>query len=91
LYIFIIVSAFIAILISFLPELFPSCSCCGKIKPRPFFKIHRAIGISPGYRGSKSVCIRCCRKYDINTIADLDKITDIKRKLKLQALAKNDL
>ena len=90
-YIFIIASATIAILTAFFPELFPSCSCCRKIKPRPFFKIHRAIGISPGYRGSKSVCTKCCRKYDISTISDLDKVTDIKRKLRLQALAKNDL
>lgn len=90
-YIYIMIAAFTAIIISFLPELFPSCGCCHKVKPRPFFKIHMAIGISPGYKGSKSVCHKCCKKYEINTLDDLSRIVDIKRKLKLQSLVKNDL
>lgn len=89
-YILIMISALAAIIITFIPELFPYCSCCQKVKPRFSIKIHKAIGISPGYRGSKSVCTKCCRKYNITSIADLDRVTDIKRKLKLQSLVKSD-
>ncbi len=89
-YLFIIVSAAIAIFISFLPELFPRCSCCLRIKPRPFIRIHRAVSLSPGFGGNRSVCIKCCRKYDISDLNDFEKIARIKRKLRLQSLAKND-
>ena len=89
-YWFIIASAVIAIIISFIPELFPRCACCLRIKPRPFIRIHKAVSLSPGFKGNKSVCTKCCRKYDINNLNDLDKITVIKRKLRLQSLAKND-
>lgn len=90
-YVFIITAAAIAILIAYIPELFPLCSCCEKIKPRPFIRMHRAVSISPGFKGNRSVCIKCCRKYDINNFNDLDKLTVIKKRLKLQMLVKNDL
>ena len=89
-YLFIILAAAIAIFIAYIPELFPHCSCCEKVKPRPFIRLHRAVSISPGFKGNRSVCIRCCRKYDIDSLNDLDKLAIIKRRLKLQMLAKND-
>lgn len=85
----IIIAASIAIFIAYIPELFPRCSCCEHIKPRPFFRIHRAVGINPGFKGNRSVCIKCCRKYDINSLGDLDKYEIIKRRLRLQMLAKD--
>lgn len=89
-YLIIIASASIAIFLAYIPELFPRCSCCGKIKPRPFIRIHRAVGISPGFKGNRSVCTKCCRKYEISTLSDLEKINVIKKRLWLQMLAKND-
>lgn len=89
-YLYIMIAAALAIFIAYIPELFPRCACCEKNKPRPFFRIHRAVSISPGFKGNKSVCIKCCRKYEINSLNDLDKLAVIKRRLRLQMLAKND-
>jgi len=84
-HIFFTISALIMFLL-FLPDIMPRCSCCGRLKPRPFIRIHRGIGMNPGYRGNRSVCTKCCRKYDIESLSDLDRIADIKRKLRLNAL-----
>lgn len=73
----------------YIPDIFPECSCCRKKKFRLFFRIHRAVSINPGYGGSRSVCIKCCRKYNIEDLKDLDNLKLIKRKLKLDSLAKN--
>lgn len=85
---FILFSAVILLLL-FLPELLPRCSCCGKLKPRPFIRIHRPVGLNPGYRGNRSVCIKCCRKYDITVLSDLDRLNVIKRQIRLEALKKD--
>lgn len=84
---FILFSAVILLLL-FLPDLLPRCSCCGKLKPRPFIRIHRPVGLNPGYRGNRSVCIKCCRKYDITALSDLNRLNVIKRQIRLEALKK---
>lgn len=80
--------AVLVLFILFLPDIMPRCSCCKKLKPRPFFRIHRAVGINPGYGGSRSVCSKCCRQYNITNIQELDKVLDIRRKLRLESLSK---
>jgi len=79
----------IVLLFMYLPDIFPVCACCGKKKPRPFFRIHKVVGLSPGYRGNRSVCIKCCRKYGINSLKDLEQVRDIKRRLKLELISKD--
>ena len=81
-------TAAIILFILFLPDIMPRCSCCNKLKLRPFIRIHRAVSINPGYGGSRSVCTKCCRQYNITNIQDLDKLIDIKRKLRLKSLTK---
>ncbi|HOQ08156.1 MAG TPA: hypothetical protein PK127_09735 [Clostridiales bacterium] len=71
----------------YLPELFPSCACCGKKKPRPFFRIHRAVSLSLGYRGCRSVCTKCCRKHDLKDLKDLDRLVRINRKVRIRQLS----
>lgn len=71
----------------FLPDLLPRCACCGKLKPRFFIRIHKPVSLHPGYRGTRSVCVRCCRKYDIESLADLERVNRIRRRLKLRILA----
>jgi len=78
---------FIILFFLYIPELFPLCSCCNKKKFRPFFKIHRAVSINPGYRGCRSVCRKCCRKYDLKDLSDLDKLMHITKKLKIRRLS----
>ncbi len=72
--------------IAFVPEVFPVCSCCGKKKFIMFFKINKAIKIHPGYSGSKSVCRKCCRLYGIETLQDLQKVLNIRRKIELNLI-----
>ena len=72
----------------FIPDMFPRCSCCRKYKLRPFIRIHRAVTINPGYGGSRSVCTKCCRQYDIADLKDLDQVLTIRRRVKLESLMK---
>lgn len=78
------------LLLLFLPDLIPRCSSCNRLKPRTLIRIHKPVGLSPGYRGNRSVCIKCCRKYNISTLSDLDRLDIIKRHIRLEAL-KRDL
>ena len=82
-----IIVFFIILFFLYLPELFPSCACCGKKKTKPFFRIHRAVSLSPGYKGCRSVCTRCCRKHDLNDLKDLDRLSQISRKVKIRRLS----
>lgn len=79
----------IILLMLYIPDIFPECSCCRKKKLRPFFRIHRAVSISPGYGGSRSVCTKCCRKYNIEDLKDLDHLIHVQKKLKLDSLIRN--
>jgi hypothetical protein len=85
---FLIIAAII-LFFMFLPDIFPKCECCGRKKPRPFFRLHKVVGLSPGYRGNKSVCTKCCRRYDIESLKDLDQVRAVKRRLKLESLSRN--
>ena len=46
-----LIIVFFIILFLYLPELFPSCACCGK-EAKAFFRIHRAVSLSPGYKAA---------------------------------------
>lgn len=84
-----IVLAALLLTVLFLPDLLPRCSCCLRLKPRPLFRIHKAVGLNPGYRGYRSVCKKCCRKYDINGLSDLDRLKSIRRRLMLEMIKKD--
>jgi len=81
--------AFTILFLLFIPDMFPKCSCCLKKKFRPLIRIHMAVSMNPGYGGSRSVCVKCCRKYDIKDLKELDQLIIIKRKLKLESLTKD--
>lgn len=82
-------AAFLAVLILlYIPELFPLCSCCKKKKFRPFIRIHKAVGISPGYGGSRSVCRKCCIRYDLKDLNDLERFIKVRRKVRMERLTK---
>lgn len=72
----------------YIPELFPLCSCCKRKKFRPFIKIHKAVGISPGYRGCRSICRKCCLTYNLKDLADLDHLLQARRKVRMERLTK---
>lgn len=82
-------AVFLAVLIFlYIPELFPLCSCCKRKKFRPFIKIHKAVGISPGYSGCRSVCRKCCTRYDLKDLDDLDRLIKVRHKLRLERLSR---
>jgi len=80
--------AAIILFLLYIPDMFPKCSCCGKKKFKPFFSIHRVVGINPGYSGSRSICKRCCREYNIESLCDLDRLIEIRRKMKIDSLTR---
>lgn len=78
-FLFAILAIMVAFLV-FLPDIMPFCLSCKKYKLRPFFKIHRYESIFPGYHTSKSICKKCCRKYEFNTLSDYYSFVDARRK-----------
>jgi hypothetical protein len=72
----------VIILWVFLPDMLPLCGVCGKKKPRPFFRIHTTVSVGPGYRGKKSACRKCCRKYGLWSVQDLTLLQKARRKAK---------
>ncbi len=83
----VIVVFFVILSFFYIPDMFPLCSCCSRKKFRPFFKIHKAVAINPGYKGCRSVCKKCCRKYDLKDLKDLDKLMRISRKVRISRLS----
>lgn len=77
--------AILLLLVLSIPDLYPLCACCHSKKLRPFFKIHKAVSINPGYRGSRSVCRKCSKKFRIDDLSDLDRIIKMRRKIKYSA------
>jgi hypothetical protein len=45
------------------------------------------VRINPGYKGCRSVCTKCCRKYDLKDLNDLDRLMHISRKVKIGRLS----
>lgn len=86
-FLLLIIVFFIILLFLYIPDMFPLCSCCNKKKFRPFFRIHKAVGIHPGYKGCRSVCTKCCRKYDLKDLKDLDRLIHISRKVRIGRLS----
>lgn len=78
-----VIIAIVLVCIMFYADFFPKCSLCGKIKPRAFFKIHKIFRVLPGYKGNRSACYKCCRKYDIHNIKDLIGVKKIKRNVEI--------
>jgi hypothetical protein len=83
-YILLIIPVGLLCVLVFLPELLPRCSCCKKLKPRIFFKIHTSVGLNPGYRGNMSVCRKCSKRYNIYNLDDLKVFKSIRRKVEVQ-------
>ncbi len=78
---FFFISFILLSILFFLPALFPRCSCCKKFKPRPFFKLHASVKIGLGYSVNSSVCSKCSIRYNINSLDDLKRLKEIKRKI----------
>jgi hypothetical protein len=83
-YVFFMISASLICILIFLPELLPRCSCCRRLKPRVFFKIHTCVGLNPGYRGNLSVCRKCSKRYGISNLDDYKVFNTVRRKVEVQ-------
>lgn len=78
--------ALFIIFVLLFPDIFPKCILCGKTKLRFFFKIHKAVGIMPGYGSNKSVCKKCCKSYNIISFSDLNKVINAKSKAEIELI-----
>jgi hypothetical protein len=79
----ILILAVIIIIIIFIPDLFPYCGNCKRVKLRSFFRIHKIVGIKLGYSSNKSVCRKCCQKYGIYTYREYEELEKARRKIKI--------
>ena len=84
---FLIISAFL-LFIMFFPDIFPKCSNCKKIKFRTMFRIHKNVSLRPGYKASKSVCRKCCRKYGIDSLKEYERYENIRKKAEYRLKSK---
>ena len=76
--------AILATIISFIvyiPEIFPRCNLCKKIKFRWQFSLHTDISLSLSRKGNQSVCKKCCLRENINNFSDLHTKKEIKNRV----------
>jgi hypothetical protein len=85
---YVIIPAAITIFILLFPDIFPKCYLCDKKKLWFHFKIREFISLKPGYGSSKSVCKKCCSKYNIDSRTEMERVRRIKRKAMLDFLAR---
>ncbi|WP_170137980.1 hypothetical protein [Anaerobacterium chartisolvens] len=78
------------IILVFLPDIFPFCSSCKRIKPRTAFKIHKPLSPIPGYSSNKSVCKKCCMKYGIYSLSEFKRLERIKKSVSLHVSLEKD-
>lgn len=79
---FYLLIAFTAALIAFIPDMFLYCLCCKKIKPWVFFKVRKIEVKVLGRMKKKSVCKKCCYKFGIKNLRDLEQVERLRRKVK---------
>lgn len=80
-----LITIFFAVII-FLPDIFPKCDCCNTYKPRMLIKIHKTVRIALGYKGLKSICNKCCKKYGLTDYDDYLKLIHSKKIAKINLL-----
>jgi hypothetical protein len=78
---FFIITASLLLIVVFFPDLFPRCSNCKKIKPRFMFRIHKNVSLRLGYKANRSVCKKCCRKYDLYTLNEYERYESLREKV----------
>ena len=79
---------FVILFFLYIPELFPYCACCRKRNPSHFSGSTRRSA-SVRVQGCRSVCSKCCRKYDLNDFRDLDRFMEVSRKLQIRRLSRD--
>lgn len=79
--VFFIFFSIVMALIIFKPMLFPRCACCGKTKIRTYFSYIAHVGMHLTYKGQLCVCKKCCAKYNIHSIYDYKKKSEIRKRI----------
>lgn len=74
-----------AVYIIFRPVLFPRCGCCGRIKFRTYFRYYAPISMRLTRKGDISVCRDCCLQYNIRSILDFKKRSEIKKRMEYKS------
>ena len=74
----------IMLCIVFFPDAFPFCSCCKRIKPRPFFRIHKTVNIRFGYSANISICKKCSTRYNISSLSEYKQLEKVRKKIHIK-------
>ncbi len=73
-----IILSLTAVYIIFRPALFPRCACCGRVKFRTYFRYFAPVTMRLTRKGDICLCRDCCLKYNIRSISDFRKRSEIK-------------
>ena len=75
----------LASIIIFIPEIFPKCGNCGRIRPRFNFRLHKSISLRLSRKGNISVCRKCYDNENITSFDKLKKVNEIKKRSEWKA------
>lgn len=70
----------------FKPLILPKCGCCGRVKFRTYFRYHTPISMRLSRKGDISLCRDCCDKYNIRSISDFKKRSEIRKRMEYKNL-----
>ena len=79
-YSFLLYTSIFLVVVVFIPDIFPYCSNCKSFKFRSCFKIHKAVKIRLWYSANKSICKKCCQKYNIENFAEYEQFERAKKR-----------
>lgn len=69
----------------FRPLIFPRCGCCGRVKFRTYFRYHTPVSMRLTRKGDIAICRDCCYKYNIRSISDFKKRSEIKKRMEYRS------
>ena len=65
--------------------LFPRCACCGRVKFRTYFRYFAPVTMRLTRKGDICLCRDCCLKYNIRSISDFRKRSEIKKRMEYKS------
>ena len=74
-----------AVYIIFRPVLFPRCGCCGRVKFRTYFRYYAPVSMHLTRKCDLSLCRDCCLRYNIRSISDFKKRSEIKKRMEYKS------
>ena len=61
------------------------CACCGRVKFRTYFRYFAPVTMRLTRKGDICLCRDCCLKYNIRSISDFRKRSEIKKRMEYKS------